>query len=142
MPYLEFKRKAKLYLQVFQNLEGLDSAKLSVFISRQFSNFFNAYAKAFNKQHNRKGSLFMKPFKRKRIEDEKYLRRVVHYIHYNPVKARLVNELADWKYSSFPSLISNRKTKLCREEVITLFECRSNFMYCHQTSPLLSEIEF
>lgn len=129
-------------MQKAQNLEGLDSAKLSVFISRQFSNFFNAYAKAFNKQQNRKGSLFMKPFKRKRIEDEKYLRRVVHYIHFNPVKARLVNELEDWKYSSFPSLISKGKTKLCREEVIALFENRSNFMYCHQTFPLLSEVEF
>lgn len=32
-----------------------------------FSNLFNAYAKALNKQQNRTGSLFEKHFKRKRI---------------------------------------------------------------------------
>ena len=33
-------------------------------VSQGFSNFFNAYAKAFNKAHNRTGSLFEKHFKR------------------------------------------------------------------------------
>ena len=65
----------------FKNLSGL--------VSRQFSNLFNAYSKAFNKQQNRKGSLFIRPFKRKQVTDEQYLKKLVLYIHYNPVEAGL-----------------------------------------------------
>ena len=38
------------------------------FISRQFSNFFNAYAKAFNKKYKRRGTLLETPFKRPLVE--------------------------------------------------------------------------
>jgi putative transposase len=77
-----FKNLADLAdLQGFKNLEGL--------ITKQFSNFFNAYAKAFNKQHKRKGSLFMHTFKRKRVTEKTYLLKLVHYIHYNPVESGL-----------------------------------------------------
>ncbi len=120
-------------LQGFQNLEGL--------LSRQFSNFFNAYAKAFNKIHNRKGSLFMHTYKRKRVTDEKYLRKVIHYIHYNPVEAGIVAKIGDWKYSSYKALSTNSQTKLNRKAVLKLFESRKNFVYCHQIEPTLSGVE-
>ena len=41
--------------------------------TQALSNLFNAYAKAFNKQQNRTGSLFERPYKRIRIQDETYL---------------------------------------------------------------------
>lgn len=43
-------------------------------VSQAFSNLFNAYAKAFNKQQRRTGSLFEKHFKRIRLHTEEYLR--------------------------------------------------------------------
>lgn len=43
-------------------------------VSHQFRKFFQSYAMAFNKQQNRIGTLFQTPFKRVRIEDEKYLK--------------------------------------------------------------------
>jgi len=46
----------------FQNLEGFNCSKL---ISKAFSNLFNSYAKAVNKQQKRKGSLFQKNFRKK-----------------------------------------------------------------------------
>ncbi|HEA31502.1 MAG TPA: hypothetical protein ENH91_16170 [Leeuwenhoekiella sp.] len=39
--------------------------KLEGHVSKQFSNLFSSYTQAFNKQQKRKGSLFMKNFKRK-----------------------------------------------------------------------------
>lgn len=119
-------------LQGFQNLEGL--------ITQQFSNFFNAYAKAFNKQHNRKGNLFMHTYKRKPVDDEAYLRKLVHYIHYNPIDAGLT-EHYDWKYSSYPAIISTQKTKIAREEVICYFGDLENFEYCHKNPPKITGIE-
>ena len=41
-------------------------------VTQKFSNFFNAYAKAFNKQQSRTGSLFEKHFKRIRLQSDKY----------------------------------------------------------------------
>jgi len=104
-------------------------------ISQQFSNLFNSYTKAYNKQNNRIGSLFMKPFKRKVVKDEQYLKKVVHYIHYNPVSASLAKKLEGWKFSSFRSIISKNKTRLCRQELISWFDDVENFVFCHSQPP-------
>ncbi|MBE61112.1 MAG: transposase, partial [Flammeovirgaceae bacterium] len=50
-----------------------DEVTIETFISRTFSNFFNAYAKAFNKMYDRRGSLFNRPFKAKEIDNDQYL---------------------------------------------------------------------
>lgn len=68
---------------------------IPLLISQQFSNLFNSYAQAFNKENNRKGSLFLNRFKRKIIKDEKYLKKLIHYIHYNPVLANLCKNVYD-----------------------------------------------
>ncbi|MGM0636461.1 MAG: transposase [Bacteroidota bacterium] len=125
--------KAPKDLTGFQNLSGL--------ISKQFSNFFNAYTKAINKQQNRNGNLFSRPFKRKQVDDETYLKKLVHYIHYNPIEAGLTVKPEDWRYTSYLSLLSNRPTKLGRTEVIDWFNDKQNFIYCHQKPPSLTGIE-
>lgn len=124
-------------LQGFKNLEGL----IENLISKQFSNFFNAYSKAFNKQHGRKGNLFMHTFKRKQITDEVYLRKLIHYIHYNPIEVWLVQSLADWKYSSYRIIVSKGETKLQREETINCFNDIENFKYCYEHPPSITGIE-
>ena len=73
-----------LNLTGFENLTGL---KLEAQITKHFSNFFNSYSKSINEQERRKGSLFMRPFKRKIIESTPYLQKLVHYIHFNPLEA-------------------------------------------------------
>ena len=134
-----FKVAENKTFKVSENLEGL--------ISKQFSNFFNAYAKAFNKQQNRKGNLFMHTFKRKRITDEKYLRKLVHYIHYNPKEAGLVSKIEEWKFSSYNAILDLEGFEnlpgliLLKEEVLDWFEDKENFFYCHKMPPTESGIE-
>ena len=110
------------------------SKKLNVenFVSKQFSNFFSSYTQAYNKQQNRRGTLFMKPFKRKRISDENYMKQLVHYIHFNPVHQGFVDDLRDWPYSSYESFFSEKASKLKRELVIEWFEDIDNFIAFHQ----------
>ncbi|MCK4448088.1 MAG: hypothetical protein KAW56_13530, partial [Candidatus Marinimicrobia bacterium] len=60
-----------------EDLQGLGINKT---IIQFFSNFFNCYAKSINKQENRHGSLFEKHFKRKIIDNEDYLSRIIFYI--------------------------------------------------------------
>ena len=85
----------------FRNLDDLDEKSASNLLSRQFSNFFNSYTKAFNKVYKRRGSLFIKNFKRKEIKSEAYLRSCILYVHLNPVKHGFVRDVDDWQHSSF-----------------------------------------
>jgi|SRR3954465_9564204 putative transposase len=104
----------------------------SEFLSAQFNNMFNSYSKAFNKKYGRKGSLFMRQFKRKKIDDTDYLKKIIHYIHRNPVESELCNFPEEWKYSSYKKLISDYDSYLEKAKVISLFENKQNFIYVHR----------
>src|SRR5690554_5163811 len=68
-------------LEKFKKLETLEGK--SNFLSKQFANFFSSYTQSFNKVYGRRGSLFLKNFKRKEIVDENYLLNLILYIHLN-----------------------------------------------------------
>jgi REP element-mobilizing transposase RayT len=108
-------------------------------LSKQFANLFSCYTQSFIKEYGRKGSLFMKNFKRKLVTDEKYLRKLVHYIHWNPVESRLCLSLENWKYLSYPGIITGANTR--HQEVLSWSGDIENFIYCHKRPPELSGIE-
>lgn len=98
---------------------------------RQFSHLFNAYAKAFNNHYNRKGSLFIKNFKRKQVDSEKYFRNLVLYIHNNPVHHGFSTHPVEYPWSSYLTCISDKPTLLKRDEVIGWFNDAQNFVATH-----------
>ena len=100
--------------------------------SRQFSHFFNAYTLAINKRCSRSGSLFEKPFERKIIEDENYLKQLILYIHNNPKHHGVVENIKEYKWSSYPTILSESPTKIQRDKVLEYFDDRENFNLCHQ----------
>jgi REP element-mobilizing transposase RayT len=87
-------------IETLGKFEEIEIAK-SKFLSKQFSNLFSSYTQAFNKVYQRRGSLFIKNFKRKEIKTEAYLRSCILYVHLNPVKHGFVREIEDWQHSSF-----------------------------------------
>ncbi|MDI9476674.1 MAG: transposase [Natronincolaceae bacterium] len=58
------------------------------------------YACRYNRQYDRSGHLFQGRFKSEPVEDDTYFLTVLRYIHQNPVKAGLVNNTEDYKWSS------------------------------------------
>jgi REP element-mobilizing transposase RayT len=110
-------------------------------VTQAFSNLFNAYAKAFNKQNDRTGSLFEKHFKRIKIQDENYLRNIIQYVHLNP-KHHLDLNYKTYKYSSFQTIISDKQTNLARNEVLSYFDGIDNFIYCHDFKNEISSEKF
>lgn len=102
-------------------------------INLQFSKFFNSYAKAFNKQQSRKGSVFMKSFKRKIILDHEYLFYLVKYIHLNPVEARLCSDPGKWKHSSYRQICGSHQTWIERKKVIEWFDEVAEMIRFHST---------
>ena len=108
-------------------------------VTQAFSNLFNSYAKAFNKQTQRTGSLFEKHFKRINLKDENYLKQVIIYVHLNP-KHHFDLDFKDFKFSSYQAFLSSKETKMERDEVLTLFDDLENFIFCHnQKNNLLNE---
>lgn len=108
-------------------------------ITQDFSNFFNSYAKAFNKDINRTGSLFEKHFKRIKLNDENYLKKLIIYVHLNP-KYHLDLNFQEFKFSSYQAFISDKETKIEREAVLGLFGGLENFIFCHsQKNDILKE---
>lgn len=77
----------------------LDMEEMSRFLSQEIGNFLNAYAKAFNKRHGRKGSLFRENFK-KRPVDEMDVKSLIVKLQYIPVNQGFVDFWQEWKFSS------------------------------------------
>jgi putative transposase len=106
--------------------------KLEARISKQFANLFSSYTQAFNKIYNRRGSLFIPNFKREEITDDAYISNVIVYIHRNPVHHGFVKNMADWPWSSYLAMLSDKPTALKREEVLKWFGNREEFLKFHQ----------
>jgi putative transposase len=95
-------------------------------------NLFNAYAQWFNLKTERTGGLFQRPFKRKRISDEEYLKQVIYYIHRNPMHHDLIDNPENWTYSSYRAIISTYSTMINREQVLEWFGGHANFIEYHK----------
>jgi putative transposase len=59
------------------------------------------YTRRFNLRHLRCGHLFQGRFKSILVQNEAYLMRVSCYIHRNPLRAGIVERLADYRWSSY-----------------------------------------
>jgi putative transposase len=130
-------RNVEEYLNLtgFENLSGLKP------LHQHFSNLFNAYTKAYNKYHETRGALFERPFKRKLIDTDEYLRQVVLYIHNNPVHHGFCEHPIEYPWSSYLTCTSIKPTKLKRESVIEWFDDRPNFIAVHEQKIEREEIE-
>ena len=106
-----------------------------------FSHLFNAYSKYFNKRYHKTGALFERPFKRKLIEEENYLKQIILYIHNNPVHHGFCSHPIEYPWSSYLTCISVKPTKLCREPVIGWFDDIANFKAMHNGNISYKEIE-
>lgn len=106
-----------------------------------FSNLFNAYTKAINKRNNRHSSLFQRSFKRKLVDNEEYFKKLIIYIHNNPVNHEICEDAMDYAWSSYLTCISDRVTNLKRQEVINLFEDVQNFKSSHKIDVNIPDLE-
>ncbi|MBP2242370.1 REP element-mobilizing transposase RayT [Cytobacillus eiseniae] len=59
-----------------------------------------SYVRYYNWKYRTTGHLYQDRFKSENVETEQYLRTVVRYIHQNPVKARIVQSVEQWRWSS------------------------------------------
>lgn len=134
---IKVKSESDLPKQDLPNLKDLTDPKttgLSVdrIISNQFRLLFLSYAKAINKQENRDGSLFQKPFRRKPVTSDRYLTSLIYYIHNNPVHHGFCESLSGYPWSSFATLCGNNETWIKRDNVLDFFGGRKSLKEYHE----------
>ncbi len=122
--------------------EKTDDLDVVLIVKHQFQRFFNAYTKAFNKQHARGGNLFNRPFKRVLITEESHLLYLLYYIHANPQKHFICKDWYRYHWSSYNAFLSNKSTKIARDIVLNeWFQGVESFVRFHEDMPDLTCVE-
>jgi len=73
-------------------------------------------------KYYRVGHLFQDRYKSEAVETDDYLRVVIRYIHWNPLKARIVKSLEDYTWSSYREYLGlSDENHVDRDFVLKLF---------------------
>jgi putative transposase len=95
-------------------------------LTNGFRKLTSTYAHDFNKRNNTSGAVFRPKTKAKDLtacqlqengNNNDYYINCFHYIHQNPVRHYLVNDLAEWKYSSFRFYAGKRENDICNKQL-------------------------
>ena len=98
------------------------------------------YAMKYNKETDRIGNVFQDRYKSEVIADDQYLLQVVRYVHNNPVKAKMIENTADYKWSSYNEYINGKVKLLSKKQKNFIMEFFSGdlelFKKFHQENDL------
>lgn len=96
-------------------------------LSKTIGKTLSSYTKATHIQNKTTGNLFQKKTKAKLLTGANrlietfsyhdYMSTCFHYIHQNPLKSKLVTNLTDWLYSSYPDYYNNRNGTICNKDL-------------------------
>ena len=92
----------------------IENEPLAKFMQR----FNSTYAKYFNKKYEYVGHLFEKRYYCKLIESTEQLIETSVYIHLNPVRAKIVEDARDYKWSSCLFYIETQQNKFINKDLI------------------------
>ena len=90
-----------------------------------------SYVQWHNNRTGRTGHLFQNRFRSEPVENETYLISVLRYIHQNPVKAGMVIEPKDYKWSSYNDYLKyycGKNTIIDASLISSYFESKENFV--------------
>lgn len=82
-------------------------------ISELIGKVINSYTKYFNTKHRRVGPLFQGAFKTVLVENDAQLLHLSRYIHLNPYVSNLVQDVVDYKHSSYLYFVGQISDQLC-----------------------------
>lgn len=111
-------------------------------IGTSFKRIGVSYVYWYNWKYERRGHMFQDRFKSEVVENDEYFQVVIRYIHQNPLKAGIVKDVGDYRWSSYNEYIGSRDSgaasKLCeidfaldmlsrnRKQAIELFKKYNN----------------
>ena len=102
------------------------------FLSKQFSNMFSSYTQSFNRMYKRRGSLFIKNFKREIILDKEYFLNAIVYTHRNPIHHGFCSRYSDWSYTSYCEIKAQKSEIVEVDKLLKVFGGKEYFVEVHQ----------
>jgi len=78
-------------------------------LSRGMRHLNGVYTQRFNRSHKTEGQLFRGRYKAVLVDEDSHLLEVLRYIHRNPLKAGIVKNLNDYRWSSHKAYVSQTK---------------------------------
>ncbi len=99
--------------------EPKSSHDLNYCLNKNIGALLRSYTRAINKNYNRTGSLFQQGTKAKLLDNhhENYAFICFNYIYQNPLKAGLVKQMEDWRFSSFNTYLGKEKHALINKDL-------------------------
>lgn len=82
-------------------------------LSKGMRQLNGVYTQLFNKRYGRVGHIFQGRYKAILIQKESHLLEVCRYVVLNPIRARSVNNIEEWKWSSYSATAGKRKPHPC-----------------------------
>ncbi len=109
-------------------------------IAMMFKSFGASFVYRYNKRYDRTGGIFNGRYYSKAVNDNEYFVTVIKYIHYNPVKAGICEDINKYKWSSYNSykniidgLVDNEDIYVDREYLFTILD-KNEFVMLHLNS--------
>lgn len=96
------------------------------YLSKFMQKINTSYSRFYNTTHKRIGYVFRDRYLSQDILNQKQLYSCLKYIHNNPVKANMVHNIADYKYSSYIEFIG-KKQIITEKSIELLFGDYNNF---------------
>ena len=78
------------------------------------------YAMYYNKKHKSIGHVFQDRYKSESVVDDAYLLTVMRYIHQNPIKAGIIKDIKDYKWSSYNEYIGRLENGITDTDLLEM----------------------
>jgi putative transposase len=131
-----------------QIVESISNKTSIQFLSKAIGKTLSSYTRAINNELQKTGNLFQRKTKAKLLvsdtpfyESFDYLTICTNYIHFNPVKADLVNIESEWEFSSFRDYAGLRGGTLCNKRLLYKLSGMSEIDFKRVKSLSAKEIE-
>jgi REP element-mobilizing transposase RayT len=118
----------------FGKVIKISDDEIEKFLSKQFANLFSCYTQSFNRVYHRKGSLFIKNFKREPISDKIYFLNAIVYTHRNPIHHGFREKYEDWEYSSYNDIVGGVCDFIEISKLLTMTDGLESFKEMHRHS--------
>lgn len=118
----KFKFKIYCYILMENHYHLLIESGPQYTVSQFMQGLNTSYALYFTKKYQISGHLFQGRYHARIVDKDNYLLEVIRYIHLNPIRAKIVENLNDFQWSSYHEYLSNFKSKIVeKDEILSLF---------------------
>lgn len=100
------------------------------------ASMLTSYTNKINLKYGRKGSLYQGRYRRREVQGINYFRRLIIYIHLNPLKHDVCSWAELYMFSSYKDYVSKNSNLISSFSVIEAFDSLENFIHVHEIAAL------